>query len=304
MKTKILVLFLLIPMVFSCKSPTDQNREMEKSPEMLNQTRSEFAESDMPAPPGSAVDNKYLNRKVIKSAYINMEVSNYETSRKKLGHVLVNYKSYIVSENLQNTTEVMTNNITIKVPAALFDELIAELSKLAKRIDYQNIDSQDITEEYIDIETRMKNMKKVEQTYLRILRRTKTIDDILKIENKLGEIRTEIETLEGRMKYIKHEVEYSTINLTLYQKVDYIYQPDDTPSFFQRFVKALDRGWKNTVTFFLFLLRLWPVWLIAAAIFFGWRGIKRIHKNRKSEKKRRRKLEKKENQQQQEQVHP
>ena len=167
-----------------------------------------------------------------------------------------------------------------------------EISKLAKKVDYQNIEMQDVTEEFIDVETRLANSRKVEQTYLRLLRRTTTIEDILKIEQKLGEIRTDIESTQGRLKYLNHQVSLSSINLSIYQKLEYKYISEKSEGFFQRLIKSIDLGWKGIVIVFLFLIRLWPLWLIILLGWYSWKLYVINRKQRKIDEKRRRKLEK------------
>ncbi len=294
MKIRLLALLISLSVLVACKSKTSNESG---SRDMAYEAKSMVSESEMADKPATLTDKPNqdignVNKKIIKTAYISIEVSNYETSRKKLGYILTNHKAYIVSENLQNTNELMTNSINIRVPAELFDRLITEISRIAKKIDYQNIDSQDITEEYMDIETRLHNKKKVEQSYLKLLRKATSIDDILKIENKLGEIRGEIESAEGRLNFIKHQVEFSTINLTMYQKLEYTYQPEETPRFFQRLIKALDSGWKATVSFLLFILKIWPFWLIVIIGYLIYRAIKNLRKRKKLERKKMKKQRK------------
>jgi len=294
MKIRLVVIFISLSIFFGCKSKTNLEGGSKDASYESRSMVSEMEVSKDLAAPEFVQQNEITNadKKIIKTAFISMEVANYESSRKKLGHMLTNHKAYIISENLQNSNEMMSNSINIRVPAELFDRLIAEISKIAKRIDFQNIDSQDITEEYMDIESRLKNKKKVEQSFVKLLRKADSVDDILKIENKLGEIRGEIESAEGRLKFIKHQVEFSTINLTLYQKQEYTYQSEDSPKFFQRLKKALDSGWKATISFLLFILKIWPFWIILSITYITWQYIKYIRSIRKKEKKRKRKEQK------------
>ena len=75
----------------------------------------------------------------------------------------------------------------------------------------------DVTEEYTDVVIRLKNKKEAEKRFLEILKQTKTIKEILDVEEHLREIREEIESKEGRLKFLNDQVSYSTINLSIYQ---------------------------------------------------------------------------------------
>jgi hypothetical protein len=194
---------------------------------------------------------------------------------------------------MQNTESQLSSNINIKVPALQFDKMLAKLASIAKKVDYQNIETQDVTEEYIDAETRLSNSRKVEQSYIKLLQRAKTIEDILKIEQKLGEIRTDIESTQGRLKYLNNQVSYSTINLSVYQALEYKFIADKLPSFWERLKESIISGWRGIVTFILFLIKLWPLWLMAATGWYGWKYFITNRKLRKKIEKRNKKLEKK-----------
>lgn len=292
MKTKLILIICLLTLIYSCTSRNSRAPILAKS-EGVNTDMLE----NLPTPPSSSESNPTIDKKIIKTAYISIEVENYLDERKLIDTSLKECNAYIVNENLQNTENQISNSINIKVPANQFEILLEKLSKIAKKVDYQNIETKDVTEEYIDVETRLANSRKVEQTYLRLLRRTNTIEDILKIEQKLGEIRTDIESTEGRLKYLNHQVSFSTISLNVYQNLEYKYNPENTPSFLQRLKRSISMGWNGIVTFFLFLIRLWPLWILIVIGFYLWRYIVKLRKDRKKENKKRKKLLKKEAQQ-------
>jgi len=292
MKIKLAIIICAFASIYSC---TSRNSRIPIS------AKSEGVNTDMleslPTPPSSSESNTTIDKKIIKTAYISIEVENYADERKLIDSSLKQTNAYIVNENLQNTESQISNSINIKVPANQFEKLLDKLSKIAKKVDYQNIETKDVTEEYIDIETRLANSRKVEQTYLKLLRRTNTIEDILKIEQKLGEIRTDIESTEGRLKYLNHQVSFSTINLNVYQNLEYKYNPENTQSFFQRLKRSISMGWNGIITFFLFLIRLWPLWILSAIGYYLWKYIVKTRKEREKDKKKKKKLLKKESQQ-------
>lgn len=229
--------------------------------------------------------------KIIKTANVSMEVVDYAKSKKQIDSIIVASKAYVTSEGFQQSDLQLGNNMEIKVPATGFNSLLKSLTTVAKRVDYQNIYTQDVTEEYIDVKTRMENKRKVEKTYLDLLRKTSNIEDILKIENKLGEIRAEIESAEGRMKYIDHQVNLSTISLYFYQKQEFKYTPDEMPSFWQKVKEALHAGWKGIVWVLIFFMKIWPVWVITAVVYLIWwktmgQKSKKSDKKKKKDKKK------------------
>jgi len=294
MRTKLVVLFIALAMVVGCRSKSEYNKAIMAERENFSQGENIIQAPPPPPPPSESSETKVdVEKKIIKTAYLNMEVSNYSSSRKLIDSALKHFNAYVVSENLQNSEYQIGNSINIKVPANQFEMLLANLAKLAKKVDSQNIETRDVTEEYIDVETRLNNSKKVEQTYLKLLRKTNSIEDILKIEQKLGEIRTDIESTEGRLKYLNHQISYSSINLNVYQTLEYKYNPEKLPNFFQRLKKSVNLGWNGIVVFFLFLIGIWPLWILAVVGYYIWRYIVRFRRERKKDEKRRRKLQKK-----------
>jgi hypothetical protein len=228
-----------------------------------------------PPPPNSAdlmffkeQDASVKEQMLIRTAYITFEVDNYPASMIKIDSIVKSYKSWISSEDMQNSDYRISNYMAIRVPSASLSQLILKLLTVAKKVDNQRIESTDVTEEYIDKESRLNNQKAIEKKFTALLRQTNSIEDILKIESKLAEIRGEIESLEGRMRYLNNRVSFSTINLNIYQKIDFKYSPEPMESFWERLKKSIHSGWKGLVGFFLFLFRLWPLWLIAALAWF------------------------------------
>jgi hypothetical protein len=231
--------------------------------------------------------------KVIKTANVSIEVFDYLKSRQKVDSIVAKHKGYITNEAFQETDTQKSNSITIRVPAQNFDQLLSDFAAIAKKVDYQNIYTQDVTEEYIDVKTRLINKLEVEKTYRKHLREAKNIEDILKIENKLAEIRSEIESAEGRLKYIDHQVNLSTVSLYLYQKLEYKYIPEELPGFWQRVKEGIHWGWKGFLWFLILLVKLWPLWLLGIAAYFFYIKIKGYLKNRKKKEKKAKKLQKK-----------
>ncbi len=292
MKTKLIILFSILTLVFACTSKRNFNKE----PRVEKSISAEMEMMDQSSPPPPSSNAATAEKKIIKTAYLSIEVLDYSVSRTLIDSTLKGFGAYIFSENLQNAESQITNSINIKVPASQFEKLLVKLAQIAKKVDYQNIETQDVTEEYIDVETRLNNNRKVEQTYLKLLKRTTTIEDILKIEQKLGEIRTDIESTQGRLKYLNHQVSFSSINLNIYQTLEFKFIPEKSTSFIQRLKKSLDAGWKGVVTFLLFLLKLWPLWVIGAIGWFGWKYSLKLRKQIKKDRKRRKKMLKREEQ--------
>ena len=208
--------------------------------------------------PSADYDN--VPQKVIKSADISFKVEKYEASRNKILSIIKQHHAYVSSEN-QTGDEFRTSNVmVIRVGAADLDVLIEELLKEAVFVDYKKISADDVTEEYVDITARLKSKKDALQQYELILKRANTIADILEVQQYIRTLQEEIESIEGRLKYLNNKVELSTINLTFYEQGKIM--PMQSESFGFKVRQALSYGWQGLVTFFIGMIYLWPFWVI------------------------------------------
>ncbi|MFI5142111.1 MAG: DUF4349 domain-containing protein, partial [Bacteroidia bacterium] len=117
--------------------------------------------------------------------------------------------------------------------------------------------------------------------YKEILVRASTIKDILQVQENIRVLQEEIESKEGRLKYLNDQVAYSTLDVTLFKEIAYVYKPQEPDSFKERVKSALNSGWMVIVDFALWLIKVWPQLLIALVLFFIAR---RVYKKRKASK--------------------
>ncbi|MBM3496373.1 MAG: DUF4349 domain-containing protein, partial [Armatimonadetes bacterium] len=110
-----------------------------------------------------------------------------------------------------------TVTIEARVPATKFDELMRGLDKLGTVLS-RNVTAQDVTEEYVDVEAKLRNLKRTEERLLAHLSRSGKLSDTLLVERELTRIREEIEQHEGRMRYLKHHVAFSSATATIRDK--------------------------------------------------------------------------------------
>jgi len=224
-------------------------------------------------------NNIALQRKIIKEGTIRFETVNTAQTREAILKSVKENNGYLANDNANSYGGSTDYQITIRVPADKFDLLLEQISNTAKKIDSKDIKALDVTEEFIDVEARIKTKKELEDRYKEILKQAHKIEDILKIENEIGNLRTEIESFEGRLRYLKDKVSYSTLTVIFYERTE-------TPSsysfgFGEKFISAIYNGWIGILWFIIGLTSLWPfIIIVIAAIFI----IKRIRKNRKKNK--------------------
>jgi hypothetical protein len=143
----------------------------------------------------------------------------------------------------------------------------------------KSINTRDVTTEFIDLESRLENKREYLARYRELLKQAKTVKDILEIEQQIRVIVEEIESSEGRLKYLSDQVSYSTLSLTLTKEKGYTFHPAVKGSFAERLKRSLHGGWNGLVSFALVLIRLWPAWIILAVAVLLFRVYRRRRKS-------------------------
>ncbi len=253
---KYLLVYSILIASFSCS----QSGESYASQEIA------YSESQMESFDGTPVEmktasNSVIEKKIIKTSELVIEVSDFEEALLKIKRYAKSSNAYISDENQYNQTYQISSSLIIRVPKEKFDLLLDSISQIAKAIQSKNIHMQDVTEEFIDIESRLKNKKEVELQYRELLKRAGSISEILEVNEHLRIVREEIDAKEGRLKYLSSQVNYSTINLTVSQNFEQTYT-----GFFGKLGKALSGGWKGLLNFIVGLVYLWPFLIILTII--------------------------------------
>jgi hypothetical protein len=110
---------------------------------------------------------------------------------------------YVVNSRWHGREEEATATISLRIPEEKFDEAIGELRDLAVRVTSESTGSQDVTEEYTDLESRLRNLEATEQQYLALLQRAETVEEVLMVQRELSNVRGQIEQIKGRMQYLE-----------------------------------------------------------------------------------------------------
>lgn len=106
-------------------------------------------------------------------------------------------------------------NMRVRVPVDSFEPAMAHLRTVAVRVTNEQSEGQDVTEQYTDLEARLRNAKSQEEAYLAVLAKAKSVEEILSVQSYLSNVRYQIESLEGQLKFMDNRTSYSTISITL-----------------------------------------------------------------------------------------
>ena len=227
-------------------------------------------------------------RKVIKTAYMELEVEKgkfekvlFDITRlaEKNGGFVSNSQSYSDAEG--NFT---SGSITIRIPHDQYNPALDTLKNMGT-VKSISISGQDVTQEYTDLESRLRNLEAQEAVLLELMEQSKDVSDSIEVQRELSYVTEQIEVIKGRMKYLDNMVSFSTIDIYLFEP-----QPiSDDPGW--GFLDALKRGLRGAVSVFngilVFVIAASPVIaFIAILLIIVWLIIRSRRRRRaKKEKK-------------------
>ena len=272
---KILSLFILAILI-SCNQKKAENAsyaladmEEEVNPETQQSTNA-------PPPPIDKIEKQeVIKKKIIKDGRLALVVSELEKTKSQIDVLVKNHGGYYANESYNNTDWESSFNLKIRVPFANFEKLIYDIETGDGEIQYKEIAARDVTDQFIDLETRLENKRNYLIRYNDLLKQAKNVKEILEIEEKIRGLEEEIESTTGRLKYLGDMVDYSTLDLTISRKKEFKYNPVNRDKFSERIKLSLSKGWYGFVDFLLFVIKIWPFWILVALTIYFWRKFKK-----------------------------
>lgn len=154
-------------------------------------------------------------RMIVRNGNMSLVVDDVINARDKIAQMAARLGGYVVTSNIRGEEQDRRGVISIRVPDDEFESALTELRNLAIRVKSESTSSQDVTEEYTDLNSRLKNAEATESQYLALLEKAKTVEEVLKIYDSLSRVRNEIEQIKGRMQYLERTSSMSLITANL-----------------------------------------------------------------------------------------
>jgi hypothetical protein len=161
-----------------------------------------------------------VERLVIRNANLTLVVEDPALSAERIADLAEAFNGFVVNSNVYQTTFAegvfaTQANITIRVPAERLDEALDEIKQDAVEVRSENISGQDVTQEYTDLESRLRNLEAAEEELLEIMGSLTKAEDVLNVFQNLRQVREEIEVIKGRMQYFEQSARLSAITIDL-----------------------------------------------------------------------------------------
>jgi hypothetical protein len=219
-----------------------------------------------------------IPRKIIYSATLEITVKNVDDTQKQVEKIIDEHKGYVAKSDVSGSVGTRrTATWTLKVPVEKFRPAVAALAALGNVVRNAS-DSQDVTEEYIDVQARVRNLKAEEETLNKLLKdQAVRLEDVLKIRDQIKNVRGEIERAEGRLKYLETMSAVSTITLTAREEATYDPAASASgPDFGDRVGNTFSASWNalkrfgEGIVLFLVALAPWLPLILVAGVVLWW----------------------------------
>lgn len=225
-----------------------------------------------------------IDRKIIRNADLTLETESPTEGLRKITSAAESHGGFVVtSEFKQNPAAAgakPSQSVTVvaRVPASQFASALEQIRSAGDRVVSEKVSGQDVSEEYLDIEARLRNKKALEDQFLDIMKQAHKVEDALDVQTQLADVRTEIERLEGRRRFLENQAALSTITTTLQMPQPMV--ATTTSGFGTTIKHAFGDAVDTAASIILFVIQTVIV-LVPIAVFFGlpgwflWRVLRR-----------------------------
>jgi hypothetical protein len=172
-------------------------------------------EAGAPGRGGAAADYADIERLIIRTASLDVVVPNTEEAVDEIQGLAEELDGYVVESNLYQYQEGLRASITLRVPAESLDLALERIRDLSTEVRRESVSGQDVTEEYVDLESRLRNLEATEEKLLEFLEEAEDTEAALAVYEQLRQVEGEIEQIKGRMEYLEQSAALSTVTLDI-----------------------------------------------------------------------------------------
>lgn len=232
------------------------------------------------------------NRKLIQTVTITAETEDLDGLLTQINSQITELSGYVESQNIYygsayKGSRYRSGNLTIRVPAENLDSFVNKVSEVSNIVS-SNKTVEDVTLQYVATESRIKALQTEEARLLELLAKAETMNDLLIIESRLTEVRTELEQVTSTLNVYDNQVEYSTIHLNISEVTEYTVTEEPTTVWgriSQGFMETLTDIGDGFVEFFIYIAVNIPYFILigilllaAGTILWRWRKKKKSKK--------------------------
>lgn len=163
------------------------------------------------------IDSPTTDRMVIHQAQLFINVHDIDKTQANIEAKVNKYDGYIVQANMYREKDIPTSGyMMVRIPASHFQTFLSDTEEAASEVLERNVTGDDVTEQFVDLEARLKSKRAVEKRLLEFMEEAEKTEDLLKISSDLANVQEEIEVIVGQMNLLENQTDYSTVEITMY----------------------------------------------------------------------------------------
>jgi len=232
-----------------------------------------------------------LKRKVIYTADLHIEVKSYQQTLQDIQEQVNELEGYIVESNMYEDEDSTSKqgHVRARIPQEKFEDFIDFVEDGSSKVIESSTSGQDVTEEYVDLDSRLTSKRVVEDRLLSFMEDAEKTEDLLQISSDLANVQEEIEEITGRMKYLDDQSDLATVSIHIQEMNTQLSSTgkDDLNTWEQtkeQFMKSINFLISAFSSLFVFFIGNVPVFIligiIGFIIFFIIRNIKQKNKRK------------------------
>lgn len=167
------------------------------------------------APTAAKTPSASLDRKLVRTGSLELTVKSPADAAEQIRRMAESMGGYLEYAQIGGTKDAPTADLTIRVPAARFEDAKAQIRGFAARVESEKTDATDVTRQYVDMQARLHSLRAEEAQYLTIMKSAFKVDDLLQVAQKLSEVRGEIEQQQAEFQTLSKQVETVAISISL-----------------------------------------------------------------------------------------
>ncbi len=158
------------------------------------------------------------DRMIIHTAHLQIQVKDFNKSQLNIENKVAEYGGYIVESDIyRENDEQLSGRMTVRIPEKHFQKFLTDTEEEAAEVLARNVSGQDVTEQYVDLESRLTSKRAVEDRLLAFMEDAEKTEDLLKISKDLATVQEDIEVIVGKMNYLENQSAYSTIEISMHE---------------------------------------------------------------------------------------
>lgn len=231
----------------------------------------------------AAQEKGMTEQKIIYTLEATLRVENVEQTVDQIENQVTSLGGYISESRKTDQDTEINAYMTVRIPVKEFGNFKGDLSKYGT-VSNQYLYTNDVSREYFDMESRLRSWEAQEKRYLEILEQATTVEDILKIEDSLANVRREMESYKGQLKYLDNRVDYSEVRMNIYPQKSNLavsdpWQPVSIESTFlaakNAVIKSISFIWNGVNYLIVFVGYAIPVLFLLALAWLGYRRLRK-----------------------------